>query len=144
MAKPTRQKTIIRGNAKIATKAKFLMWCATPQDDRNPRTAIEFAEENKVHKATLSEWKHDPAFQDEVIALTKQWAREFMPTAIRALAMGVAKNKRGQDFKVLAQYVEGWIPKEGVEEGLNSDASAQLEDLRTTLRDMITAVRKSK
>ncbi len=132
------------GHEKPATRAKFIEWCALPEQLRKPETAGEFAKDNKVNQATLSRWRHAPDFEAERIKLTKRWMSDKMPTVLHALYAGVVKNKRGADAKVLLQYVEDWVPKEALESDLAPGLAKQVEDLRVGLRDMIAAVRDTK
>lgn len=142
-AKKPGKKVAPSGNEKIATRAQFLVWVASPADERDPKTAGEFAKLHKVSQFTLSRWRQTEEFENERKALVRKWGTDKMPSALKALYQGVIINKRGADFKVLAQYVEDWAPKEsGVLE--TPALTGEVEKLRTTLRDMIAGIKETK
>lgn len=145
MVKNRKKPQIPSGAPKPATKAEFLIWCATPEQVRDPKTQKEFAARHEVNEATLSKWKNDPDFDDKRIALTKKWGREKMPAALAALYSGVIKSKRGADFKIFAQYAEDWVPKEDNGGGDGNEAvAAEIEKLRILLKGKITGAKAPK
>lgn len=64
-----------------------------------------------VDPATLSDWKLEEGFMDDVIHLAKRWARQFTPEVLHAMrdsATSVGQPGAPNDRKLWLQYIEKW------------------------------------
>jgi|SRR5215471_755408 len=52
---------------------RVLEWLLTPQNERNPSSQAELADELDMHRNTISQWKNDPDFLAE-------WERRYRKT----------------------------------------------------------------
>jgi hypothetical protein len=70
---------------KLSEYYEFVRWYATPRPYRSPRTQGEFSELWKVHPATLSEWKNDPNFEEDVRRTLYEWTHNLVPEVVGAI-----------------------------------------------------------
>lgn len=144
------------GNEKRFVKELFITWMALPEPLREPKVIIElpggktstrgatqeeFAKANRVTPATLSRWKKEANFWEEVEAKVKQWGREQLPNVMGALYQGIIKRQGAAETKLFLQWAVNWEEKMQVSD---PGVARQIEELRVALKDMITAVGKAK
>jgi hypothetical protein len=129
------------GNKKVSVQTEFARWCATPEPLRDPQTQGEFARLHNVNEATLSRWRREPEFWDEVKKGIKVWNKERLPNVLAALYKNILKNGHGVDVKMWLQWVDDWKEKSDVD---NPTMTGEVDKLRGVLKDMIEAIRKAK
>lgn len=86
-----------------------------PSDLRDPQEQQQLAELLKVDPSTLSDWKLEPGFMDEVILLAKQRARASTVDVIHALrrsATSYGLTGASADRKLWLQYMENFAEKQ--------------------------------
>jgi hypothetical protein len=74
----------------------------------------DFAKKYKVNPSTLSAWKKDNNFWNEVKNLTKTWGKDRTPDVILALYKKIIKDGGAAEVKLWLQYVDGWDEKSDV------------------------------
>lgn len=89
----------------------FILWIATPNALRKPKTQAELAKKFGVGQDTLSEWKTRPDFWTKVVQIWKQWGRERTPDVILALYNKIIKTGDAAEAKLWLQLNEGWSEK---------------------------------
>lgn len=71
-----------------ADQQVYVAWLALPKAQRRPKTQVALAKDLDVAEETLSRWKHEPGFMDDVNAL----ARELVKHDI-AEVLGVVRSR---------------------------------------------------
>lgn len=107
-------KTKRRPTEKVAEKAAFKIWLATPSWLREPKFQQDLAKVLQVEESTLSDWKKTPGFQAEVDDLAMQWARGFFPDVVGAMVATAADRIGGtaKDRELFLRFFRDWAPKE--------------------------------
>ena len=100
---------------KVAEREAFKQWLALPVELREPKEQRELAEALHVDPATLSDWKLESGFMDEVVRLAKAWARQYTPDVIHALqqsATMIGMPGASSDRKLWLQYMEKFAERQ--------------------------------
>lgn len=126
---------------KTNTREKFVVWCALPEPLRDPKTQGEFASQHGVHENTLSKWRRDPKFWEEVREGVKTWNKDRLPNVMAALYKTILTKGSGVEAKLWLQWVDNWKEKTEVE---NPAMTEEIEKLRMSLVQMMDAVKKAK
>jgi len=92
----------------------FINWIALPRIEREPRTQEEFAKKFGLHPGTLSEWKRKKGFYKKVRKIRKKWIRDRLGDVLWGVFRKAVKEGNAAEAKLLLQYGENWIPKEGI------------------------------
>jgi len=109
---PNNSKNIgIEGLRHQAEYLDFIIWIATPNSLRVPKTQQELAKKFGVGQDTLSEWKTRHDFWIKVKEKRKEWGRERTPDVILALYNRIIKTGGAQEVKLWLQYFEDWSEK---------------------------------
>jgi len=95
----------------------FIQWVATPKALRSPKTQQELSKKFGVGADTLSEWKQQRGFWNEVAKKHKEWGRERTPDVISALYDRIMKTGGAAEVKLWMQVIEAWQEEEKPEEG---------------------------
>lgn len=94
----------------VYEREQFKSWLASPKKYRTPKSQAALAKQFGVAQITLSKWKDEAGFMDDVVILARKRARKHTPFVIEALREGVARgNVRA--MKLWLQYVEEWSEK---------------------------------
>lgn len=98
----------------VAEKEAFKFWLALPSWERDPKTHQDLAAKLGVHPTTLSDWKQDDGFMEDVYRLARTRVRkEYSSDVYHRMgveASGVFGN--AQDRKLFLEYFEKWAPKQ--------------------------------
>lgn len=99
---------------KVAEKERFKLWLALPSEFREPGSQEEFAKLYGVNPVTLSEWKQQSEFMDEVIALAKKFAREATVEVLQAMRRSATSLMPGShsDRKLWLEYFENFAERQ--------------------------------
>lgn len=96
----------------------FIEWLATPlyqrREKRLPETQAEFASEQNVDESTLSRWKHDPNFKEDLFRACQRWAGDKTPNVNMGLYAKACKGDPAA-VKLWYQIFEGFSEKTKVE-----------------------------
>ncbi|KKM67561.1 hypothetical protein LCGC14_1469920 [marine sediment metagenome] len=95
--------------------AMFIKWIAMPLVLRSPRFQKNISEEYKIDEDTLTNWKKRKGYKDDVTEEMKKHFNEKTPNVIQALYQQALKDGKASEVKLWLQYLEGWVPKEGIE-----------------------------
>jgi hypothetical protein len=97
---------------KEAEYQEFVRFTAIPRVFRNKEFGYnsdsDFAKKYKVNPSTLSTWKNDKNFLDEIKNLSKIWGRNRLPDVMYALCDKAIKDGGAAEVKLFLQYVDGW------------------------------------
>ena len=100
---------VVVGINRHAEFIKFVIWCATPHQFREPETQKDFATMVGVCEDTLTDWKRRPQFATLVYQAMKQWMAERVPDVIGGLYF------KTQGEKCSAKDVEMFLRLAGME-----------------------------
>lgn len=114
--KQTKKKGSKQGILKQAEYAKFVIWSATPDALREPKTQQELAKELHVSYQQLSEWKKTEEFWPDVEAQIKQWMQDRTQNVLGKLYSQILKEGKAQEVKLWLQYGVGFSEKVQVED----------------------------
>lgn len=114
--KQAKKKGSKTGILKQAEYARFVLWCATPDALREPKTQQELAKELRVDDATLSEWKKLDSWWPDVEAQIKNWMKERTQNVIGKLYSQALKEGKEGAIKLYLQYGAGFSEKMTVED----------------------------
>lgn len=64
---------------KLAEYYAFTRWIAIPRVFRQPLTQKQWEADNNISAMTISRWKKDPNFWEDVAREAREWAKEFTP-----------------------------------------------------------------
>lgn len=96
---------------KEAERQLFIDWVATPSTLKDIKTQKEFSEEFAIDESTLSRWKDDDDFWDEVRVRIKKWAKAKTPNVVNAIYRGatdVGESGQSANAKLWLQWVDDW------------------------------------
>lgn len=95
---------------------QFIVWIATPEPLREPKTQRELAAKLGVGEDTLSEWKQRAGFWDEVKKEWNKWGKEKTNNVIARFYQRILSNDVSTaDFKLWFQFFLDWSEKTEVE-----------------------------
>lgn len=84
---------------------KFVAWTATPEPLRVPATQKDFAAENSISAETLSHWKQDANFWEDVQRSLDTWAKEKHMNAVASVYLGVVKDRNPYMAKIWFEHI---------------------------------------
>ena len=95
---------------------EFIVWIATPEPLREPKTQRDLAVKLGVGEDTLSEWKQRAGFWDEVKKEWDKWGKEKTNNVIvRFYQKILSPDVSTADFKLWFQFFLDWSEKTEVE-----------------------------
>lgn len=89
---------------KQAEYDEFLTWTALPSRLRTPKTQQELARKLKVDPSTLSDWKREQTFWQEVNERIWASARDRNSDVIDALYQGILRTKNPSLIKIWLEH----------------------------------------
>lgn len=113
---------------------EFILWISLPKELREPKTQVELSKKFRVGQDTLSSWKKQRGFWDEVSKKRKDWSKEKTSDVIYALYKRIVETGNSAEVKLWFQLMEDWserlmtIPEKD-ESYLRSLTDAELEAL---------------
>ncbi len=116
MSKTQTKNTQIHPNKKIVQKEaeyqEFVRFTASPRVFREKEFGYnldrDFAKKYKVNPSTLSAWKKDQKFWDEVKNLLKFWGKDKIPDILASVYKKIIKDGSATEAKFFLQYVDDW------------------------------------
>ena len=129
------------GNSKPGVKNSFIEWCALPDPLRDPKTQRDFAKQHGVSEVTLSHWREDDDFWQEVERRIRKWGKDKVPNVIASLYRGVIRDKKAGEVKLYLEWITNWREKTEIE---SPQLNQQVEELRLVLKSMIEGIKKSR
>lgn len=94
---------------------EFVRWIALPEPVRRPPTQKLLAEDLGVRPETLSDWKNDPNFYEDVRHEIERWAKEKTPNVVAGLYRKAVRDGDAAAVKLWYQIFEGFSEKTKVE-----------------------------
>jgi hypothetical protein len=115
----------------------FVQFMALPGVDRSTlfdgiTTQTEFAAKYKVNPATLSEWKKEKNFWEELEDARRKYFRERMGNVWRAVEHKAIKDGTAPEAKLLAEYM-GSMKKEADMPQVAADLAAAINKISNLL-----------
>lgn len=89
---------------------EFVVWCATPRQERELKTQGDFARFYGLHIDTLTDWKKRPDFDTEVEYRRIQFFREYAPDVYYALVQKALTGNVAA-VRLYAEIFEGFREK---------------------------------
>jgi len=120
------------------TLEEFLFWFAMPASERGKmgaETLIEFAEQHKVHRNTLTRWKDSQEFQGRVQALRRKWGSEMTAFVFDGWKLACMKGNP-HAIELWLSYFEGWDKKHIVTQRKVIEVTPN--DIRTLINELPT------
>ena len=106
------------GSGKAAEKKLFVAFTALPRPLRKQEfgyeDAKEFAEANHVNPGTLSEWKKDSGFWEEVRTEWRKWGKDRTPNVIAGLYKKAVNEGNASEALAWMKIIEEWQEKSTV------------------------------
>ncbi len=76
-------------------QVRFMRWLALPKAERQPKQQQQLAKELDVSAETLSRWKSEPDFMDEVVHLARELVKHDVPDVLGTIRR---EAKRGSQY----------------------------------------------
>jgi hypothetical protein len=113
---------------------EFILWISLPKELREPKTQVELSKKFRVGEDTLSSWKKQRGFWDEVAKKRKEWSREKTSDVIYALYKRIVETGNSAEVKLWFQLMEDWSERlmtiaEKDDSVLRNMTDAELEEL---------------
>ena len=113
---------------------EFILWISLPKELREPKTQVELSKKFRVGEDTLSSWKKQRGFWDEVAKKRKEWSREKTSDVIYALYKRIMETGNSAEVKLWFQLMEDWSERlmtiaEKDDSVLRNMTDAELEEL---------------
>ena len=119
------------GQQKMAEKLEYIRFTGTPRVFRDKdwgfNSDSEFAKHFKVNPGTLSEWRKDPEFWNEVRDRLRTLLKDKIPDVMAGVYKKIIKDGSAAEAKFFMQWVDDW--KEKSEVNLHYAAIKDLQDL---------------
>jgi hypothetical protein len=96
-------------------RRKFIIWLASPEEDRLPLTQRGFAREHEIDEATLSDWK-TPALMKKVNDLVDKHLADDYAKGVAALKREMAKGSF-QHLRLYFEMIGKYIPRSDLTSG---------------------------
>lgn len=110
---------------------EFVRWLAIPsvvkQQLNVPLDQKELADQLGVHETTLSRWKQDPNFHEDLRREINKWAIEQTPDVIASLLFRIKQKGDPLAVKLWLQHFEGFEEKTKVEHEGEIKQTVQVE-----------------
>jgi len=87
---------------------EFILWVSLPKELREPKTQVELSKKFGVGEDTLSSWKKQRGFWDEVTKKRKDWSKEKTSDVIYALYKRIIETGNSAEVKLWFQLMEDW------------------------------------
>lgn len=94
---------------KLAEYYLFVRWIATPQPFRKPKTQEQFQIKFGVSHDTVSRFKKDPNYKDDIRRAVNEWASEELPNVIGALYLKIIRTGNAQEVGLWLEYIDKWV-----------------------------------
>ena len=90
---------------------EFILWISLPKELREPKTQVELSKKFRVGQDTLSSWKKQKGFWDEVSKKRKEWSREKTSDVVYSLYKRIIETGNSSEVKLWFQIIEDWSEK---------------------------------
>jgi hypothetical protein len=87
---------------------EFILWISLPKELREPKTQVELSKKFRVGEDTLSSWKKQRGFWEEVSKKRKDWSKEKTSDVIYALYKRILETGNSAEVKLWFQLMEDW------------------------------------
>ncbi len=87
---------------------EFILWVSLPKELREPRTQVELSKKFRVGEDTLSSWKKQRGFWEEVAKKRKDWSKEKTSDVIYSLYKRILETGNSAEVKLWFQLMEDW------------------------------------
>jgi uncharacterized protein YjcR len=126
-----------RGGKKDSERLKFIDWLSLPSWSRDPQTQEELAQGLGVAPATLSDWKRQTGFWDEVREKVDECVKEHHADVLGSVLRS-ARDGEVAAQKLYLEYVQGWAPKQKHEVDMQSSIRLQSpEDRQARIAELL-------
>lgn len=95
---------------KVAEYYLFARWIATPTFMRDPDTQGKFCVSHNIDPSTITRWKNDPNFWEDVRRFEDEWVRGYGADIKASIVAGAIKGNT-EDKKIYMTHYQGYTTK---------------------------------